>query len=150
MPCFLTVFTLIITQNGTVYKHTQIHHVLHPLMIFANSQDLLGLGSWDTRPSNKIISHWNLECASTFIIGLPQSSLFIGCFFGFSFLAALADSSFGQKNMLIFSCVLMSITYMLKIFSTNVWIYSALAFLHCHMCSCFAYGESKRRMTIPG
>ncbi|MCI43373.1 solute carrier family 22 member, partial [Trifolium medium] len=23
--------------------------------------------SWDTPPSNTVISHWNLECASTFI-----------------------------------------------------------------------------------
>ncbi|XP_058745670.1 organic cation/carnitine transporter 3-like [Vicia villosa] len=85
--------------------------------------------SWDTHPSNTIISHWNLECASTFIIGLPQSSFFIGCLLGSSFLAALADSSFGRKNMLIFSCVSMSITSMLIIFSTNVLIYSALKFL---------------------
>jgi hypothetical protein len=85
--------------------------------------------SWDTHPSNTIISHWNLECASTFIIGLPQSSFFIGCLLGSTFLAALADSSIGRKNMLIFSCVSMSITSMVIIFSTNVWIYSALKFL---------------------
>ncbi|AET02317.2 organic cation/carnitine transporter, putative [Medicago truncatula] len=85
--------------------------------------------SWDTHPSNTIISHWNLECASTFITGLPQSSFFIGCLLGSFFLAALADSSIGRKNMLIFSCVSMSITSMLIIFSTNVWIYSAMKFL---------------------
>jgi len=85
--------------------------------------------SWDTHPSNTIISHWNLECASTFITGLPQSSFFIGCLLGSFFLAALADSSIGRKNMLIFSCVSMSITSMVIIFSTNVWIYSALKFL---------------------
>ncbi|CAK8561097.1 unnamed protein product [Lathyrus sativus] len=85
--------------------------------------------SWDTHPSNTIISHWNLQCASTFITGLPQSCFFLGSLVGSSFLAALADSSFGRKNMLIFSCVSMSITSMLIIFSTNVWIYSALKFL---------------------
>ncbi|XP_058761798.1 organic cation/carnitine transporter 2-like [Vicia villosa] len=85
--------------------------------------------SWDTHPSNTIISHWNLECASTFITGLPQSSFFIGCLLGSFFLAALADSSLGRKNMLILSCVSMSITSMLIILSTNVWIYSALKFM---------------------
>ncbi|KAK2354099.1 organic cation/carnitine transporter [Trifolium repens] len=85
--------------------------------------------SWDTHPSNTIISHWNLECASTFIIGLPQSSFFIGCLLGSTFLAALADSSIGRKKVLIFSCFSMSITSMLIIISTNVWIYSALKFL---------------------
>ncbi|AES99605.1 organic cation/carnitine transporter [Medicago truncatula] len=85
--------------------------------------------SWDTHSSNTIISYWNLECASTFVIGLPQSSFFTGCLLGSSFLAALADSSFGRKKVLIFSCVSMSITSMLIILSTNVWIYSALKFL---------------------
>ncbi|XP_058745672.1 organic cation/carnitine transporter 3-like [Vicia villosa] len=85
--------------------------------------------SWDTHPSNTIISNWNLECASTFITGLPQSSFFIGCLLGSSILAALADSSLGRKNMLILSCLSMSITSMLIVLSTNVWIYSAMKFL---------------------
>ncbi|XP_050920113.1 organic cation/carnitine transporter 3-like [Lathyrus oleraceus] len=85
--------------------------------------------SWDTHPSNTIISQWNLECASTFLTGLPQSSFFVGSLLGSSILAALADSSLGRKNMLIVSCLSMSITSMLIILSTNVWIYSAMKFL---------------------
>ncbi|XP_057420191.1 organic cation/carnitine transporter 3-like [Lotus japonicus] len=85
--------------------------------------------SWDSHPSMTIISHWGLECASTFITGLPQSAFFIGCLLGSSVLAALADSSLGRKNMLVFSCVSMSITSLLIIFSPNIWVYSALKFL---------------------
>ncbi|KAK7314168.1 hypothetical protein VNO77_39380 [Canavalia gladiata] len=85
--------------------------------------------SWDSHSSKTIISHWSLECSSSFLTGLPQSSFFIGCLIGSFVLAALADSSLGRKNMLILSCLSMSVTSMLIIFSTNIWIYSALKFL---------------------
>jgi hypothetical protein len=86
--------------------------------------------SWDTHPSKPIISHWNLQCASTFIKDLLQSSLLcIGCLFGFSIHATLADSLLGRKNILIFSCVTMPITPILIILSVNNLIYSALKFM---------------------
>ncbi|CBI24142.3 unnamed protein product, partial [Vitis vinifera] len=60
---------------------------------------------------------------------LPASSFFTGCMVGGLVLATLADSSFGRKNMLFFSCLLMSATGILTIFSPNVWIYSGFRFL---------------------
>lgn len=44
-------------------------------------------------------------------------------------LATLADSSFGRKNMLFFSCLLMALTSLLATLSPNVWIYSVLKFM---------------------
>lgn len=85
--------------------------------------------SWDGPVQKTIISQWSLECASSFITGLPQSSFFIGCLIGSFALATLADTSLGRKNMLIISCLSMSITSIIIVFSTNVWIYSAFKFL---------------------
>ncbi|CAJ1978194.1 unnamed protein product [Sphenostylis stenocarpa] len=84
--------------------------------------------AWDGPSSKTIISQFGLECASNFITGLPQSSFFIGCLLGSFLLASLADSSLGRKNMIILSCLSMSIMSLIIIFSTNVWIYSALKF----------------------
>ncbi|KAJ1385217.1 MFS transporter superfamily [Sesbania bispinosa] len=85
--------------------------------------------SWDGPSSRTIISQWGLECASSFVTGLPQSSFFMGCLIGSFLLATLADTSLGRKNMLILSCLSMSITSILIVFSTNVWIYSAFKFV---------------------
>ncbi|KAJ1385216.1 MFS transporter superfamily [Sesbania bispinosa] len=85
--------------------------------------------TWDGPSSKTIISQWGLECASSFITGLPQSSFFIGCLLGSFLLATLADTSLGRKNMLILSCLSMSITSIVIVFSTNVWVYSAFKFL---------------------
>ncbi|KAI4323276.1 hypothetical protein L6164_022896 [Bauhinia variegata] len=85
--------------------------------------------SWDGPSSMSIISQWGLECANSFISGLPQSSFFMGSFIGGILLATAADSSLGRKNLLFLSCFLMSLTSMAIVFSTNVWIYSALKFL---------------------
>ncbi|XP_058734735.1 organic cation/carnitine transporter 3-like [Vicia villosa] len=85
--------------------------------------------SWDGPSHKTVISHWNLECASSFITGLPQSSFFIGCLFGSFLLATLADTSLGRKNTLVMSCLSMSIVSILVVFSTNIWIYSAFKFL---------------------
>ncbi|KAJ4705749.1 Organic cation/carnitine transporter [Melia azedarach] len=84
--------------------------------------------SWDGSASQSIISDWNLECASSFISGFPESSFFAGCLVGALSLATLADSAFGRKNLLLFSCLGMNIAALLTIFSTNVWIYSAFRF----------------------
>ncbi|KAI4323280.1 hypothetical protein L6164_022899 [Bauhinia variegata] len=85
--------------------------------------------SWDGPSSMSIISQWGLEYANSFISGLPQSSFFMGSFIGGILLATAADSSLGRKNLLFLSCFLMSLTSMAIVFSTNVWIYSALKFL---------------------
>jgi len=85
--------------------------------------------SWDGPAHKTVISQWSLECASSFVTGLPQSSFFIGCLFGSFLLATLADTSLGRKNMLVMSCLSMSIVSILIVFSTNVWIYSVFKFL---------------------
>ena len=85
--------------------------------------------SWDGPSSRTIISQFGLECASSFITGLPQSSFFLGCLLGSFLLATLADTSLGRKNLLLLSCFFMSLTSAIIVFSTNVWTYSAFKFL---------------------
>lgn len=85
--------------------------------------------SWDGPAHKTTISQWGLECASNFVTGLPQSSFFMGCLIGSFVLATLADTSLGRKNMLVLSCLSMSVTSMLAVFTTNVWAYSALKFV---------------------
>lgn len=86
--------------------------------------------SWDLQAHTSIISEWDLECASSLIKGLPASSFFMGCLAGGLILATLADSSLGRKNMLFLSCLMMSVSCLLTIFSTNMWIYSVLRFIN--------------------
>ena len=50
----------------------------------------------------------------------------MGCLVGGLVLATLADSSLGRKNMLFLSCLTMSLSSMLTVYSTNIWAYSAL------------------------
>ncbi|KAG2667057.1 hypothetical protein I3760_15G094400 [Carya illinoinensis] len=85
--------------------------------------------SWDWPNHISIISDWSLECTSSIVTGLPASSFFMGCLVGGFVLASLADSSLGRKNMLFLSCLMMSLSSMLTVFSANIWIYSALRFL---------------------
>ena len=85
--------------------------------------------AWDGPTQASIISEWGLECGSSVITGLPASLFFVGCLVGGLVLATLSDSSLGRKNMLFFSCLLMSLSSLLAAFSTNIWIYSALKFL---------------------
>ncbi|XP_059664507.1 organic cation/carnitine transporter 3-like [Cornus florida] len=86
--------------------------------------------AWDLSPHTSIISEWSLECAGSFITGLPATSFFLGCMSGGLLLATLADSSLGRKNMLLLSCSLMSVAGLLTvILSTSVWIYSAFKFV---------------------
>ncbi|KAK1579079.1 hypothetical protein Q3G72_035388 [Acer saccharum] len=86
--------------------------------------------SWDFPVHTSIISEWGLECASSLVKGLPASSFFMGCLAGGFILATLADTSLGRKNMLFLSCLMMSISSLLTIFSPNVWIYSVLRFVN--------------------
>lgn len=87
--------------------------------------------AWDLPADTSILSEWNLECAASFVLGLPASSFFVGCLVGGLVLATLADHSLlGRKNMLLLSCLMMSLSSLLTvIFSTNIWIYSAFKFL---------------------
>ena len=82
--------------------------------------------AWDFPAYTSIISEWNLECAASIITGLPASSFFLGCLVGGLVLATLADSSLGRKNMLFLSCLTMSLSSLLTVFSSNIWVYSAL------------------------
>ncbi|KAK3220684.1 hypothetical protein Dsin_014654 [Dipteronia sinensis] len=86
--------------------------------------------SWDFPVHTSIISEWGLECASSLVKGLPASSFFMGCLAGGFILTTLADSSLGRKNTLFLSCLIMSLSSLLTIFSTNVWIYSVLRFIN--------------------
>ncbi|KAI4323283.1 hypothetical protein L6164_022901 [Bauhinia variegata] len=85
--------------------------------------------AWVQPTHSFIISEWALECSSSLITGLPASSFFMGCLVGGIVLATLADSSLGRKNMLFYSCLLMSFSSLLATLSPNIWIYSALKFL---------------------
>ncbi|KAL3737359.1 hypothetical protein ACJRO7_026173 [Eucalyptus globulus] len=84
---------------------------------------------WEYPKHASIVSEWGLQCANSAIKGLPASSFFMGCFIGGLLLATLADSSLGRKNMLFLSCLVMSCSSLLTVFSTNVWIYSCLRFI---------------------
>jgi hypothetical protein len=78
-------------------KHKFIMYSI--LWYFQTLKGLLGLR---IHPSNTIISQWNLECASTFIIGLPQSSLLIGCLLGLSFLVLFSWPSLDNANIKVY------------------------------------------------
>ncbi|XP_022718155.1 organic cation/carnitine transporter 3-like [Durio zibethinus] len=86
--------------------------------------------SWDWPAHTSIISEWGLECSSSIVRGLPASSFFMGCLTGGLALATLADSTLGRKNMLVFSCLMMSLSSIFTVFSSNIWIYSALRFIN--------------------
>ncbi|KAL1205636.1 Organic cation/carnitine transporter 2 [Cardamine amara subsp. amara] len=86
--------------------------------------------SWDFSPHVSVISEWSLQCAGSFVKGLPESSFFVGCLIGGLVLSTLADSSLGRKNMLFLSCLLMSLSTMLTVFSPNIWVYALLRFVN--------------------
>ncbi|CAN6896135.1 unnamed protein product [Brassica oleracea] len=86
--------------------------------------------SWDFNPHVSTISEWGLQCAGSLVKGLPASSFFLGCLIGGLALSTLADSSLGRKNMLLLSCLIMSLSSMLTAFSTSIWVYAFLRFLN--------------------
>ncbi|KAF7154606.1 hypothetical protein RHSIM_Rhsim01G0077200 [Rhododendron simsii] len=89
-----------------------------------------GSWAWDMPADASIVSDWSLECASSVIRGLPASCFFLGCLIGGLVLATLADSSsLGRKNMMLLSCLLMSLAGLFTAASTNIWMYSALRFV---------------------
>ncbi|XP_010429818.1 PREDICTED: organic cation/carnitine transporter 2-like [Camelina sativa] len=86
--------------------------------------------SWDFPRHVSVISEWNLQCAGSFVKGLPESSFFVGCLIGGLVLSTLADSSLGRKSMLFLSCLVMAISTMLTVFSPNIWVYAVLRFVN--------------------
>ncbi|EXB51241.1 Organic cation/carnitine transporter 3 [Morus notabilis] len=85
---------------------------------------------WDFPKQKSTISEFSLECSGSLVTGLPASAFFIGCLIGGLLLATLADSSLGRKTMLFVSCLVMALsTLFTAVFSTNIWIYSALRFV---------------------
>ena len=85
--------------------------------------------SWDEPSHKAIISEWGLECASSFITGLPASSFFVGSIVGGLSLATLGDIRLGRKNLLYLSCLIMCFTSLFTAFSINIWMYSTLRLL---------------------
>lgn len=72
------------------------------------------------------VNEWSL---SSFLNGLPASSFFVGCLIGGLVLSTLADTRLGRKNMLVLSCLVMSVAGTITSISTNIWMYSFLRFL---------------------
>ncbi|GLT31993.1 hypothetical protein SLA2020_066900 [Shorea laevis] len=89
----------------------------------------LSVWTWDEPSYTTIVSDWEIQCSSSFLAGLPATSFFIGNLFGRILLASLADSLVGRKNLLLMSCVSMSVASVLTIFSPNIWVYSVLRFI---------------------
>ncbi|XP_019057491.1 PREDICTED: organic cation/carnitine transporter 2 [Tarenaya hassleriana] len=126
---FITVFT----DSEPKWHCTESHRIDS----FCNSPtaaDVCSLPgdawSWDFSPTVSIISEWGLQCAGSFVVGLPASSFFVGCLIGGLILSTLADSSLGRKNMLFMSCLVMSLSSMLTAFSTNIWVYAVMRFVN--------------------
>nr|POE56978.1 organic cation/carnitine transporter 2 [Quercus suber] len=88
-----------------------------------------GAWSWDESSHKTIISEWGLECASSFITGLPASSFFVGNLIGGFSLATLGDFYFGRKILLFLSCLIMCFASLITAFSMNIWMYSSLRLL---------------------
>ncbi|XP_021768410.1 organic cation/carnitine transporter 3-like [Chenopodium quinoa] len=85
---------------------------------------------WDAPRKATIISEYGLQCANSFLTGLPASSFFIGCLIGGLVLATLADSWLGRKNLLLISCLAMSLSGIFTaLFSENIWVYAFLRFV---------------------
>ncbi|KAJ6793330.1 organic cation/carnitine transporter 2-like [Iris pallida] len=85
--------------------------------------------AWDQPKEATIVSDFGLQCSSPFLAGLPASAFFAGCLAGGLLLATLADSRLGRKNMLVLSCLTMSLAAALTALSPNLWAYSALRFV---------------------
>lgn len=85
--------------------------------------------AWNGNKHSTIISDWDLQCANSFVKGLPATSYFVGCLLGGFLLASLGDSSFGRKNLLCLSCLIMSLASLASAFSPNIWVYSVFRFV---------------------
>ncbi|KAK6231005.1 hypothetical protein QUC31_002523 [Theobroma cacao] len=124
---FISVFT----DAEPSWHCTQVEHQSSACNSLSNICQLSkNSWSWDWPAHTSIISEWGLECSTSFITGLPASSFFMGCLAGGLALATLADSTLGRKNMLLLSCLLMSLSSLLTVFSSNIWMYSALRLIN--------------------
>nr|POF18325.1 organic cation/carnitine transporter 2 [Quercus suber] len=81
---------------------------------------------WVDSSHKTIISEWGLECASSFIMGLPASSFFLGCLIDGFTLAIFGDFWLGRRKLLYLSRLTMCLASLLTAFSVNIWMYSAL------------------------
>ncbi|KAL3737360.1 hypothetical protein ACJRO7_026174 [Eucalyptus globulus] len=122
---FISIFTDALPPWHCVNLDDQYCNSISDVCLLANSSSW----QWEYPKHASIVSEWGLQCANSAIKGLPASSFFMGCFIGGLLLATLADSSLGRKNMLFLSCLVMSCSSLLTVFSTNVWIYSCLRFI---------------------
>lgn len=82
--------------------------------------------SWESAAFRSVVSEWSLECASSVVRGLPASSFFVGSLAGGFAVATLADSALGRRNLLVLSCLSMSLTGVVTAFSKNIWMYAGL------------------------
>ncbi|XP_057526315.1 organic cation/carnitine transporter 2-like [Amaranthus tricolor] len=101
----------------------------------SNKSNLCSLTStdwaWDSGNlvHTSIISEWNLECANSFITGMPSTSYFVGCLIGGLVLSTFGDSFLGRKKLLCLSSLVMSLAALASGFSPNIWVYSVFRFL---------------------
>ncbi|KAL9244255.1 hypothetical protein vseg_018052 [Gypsophila vaccaria] len=95
--------------------------------------DICGLprADWDWvgNKSDTIISDWDLECASSFIQGLPATSYFLGCLLSGYMVASLGDTSLGRKKLLVISCMIMSVAALASGFAPSFWSYCVIRFI---------------------
>ncbi|KMT12561.1 hypothetical protein BVRB_5g098060 [Beta vulgaris subsp. vulgaris] len=85
---------------------------------------------WDAPREATIISEYGLQCANSFLTGLPASSFFLGCLIGGLVLATLADSWLGRKKLLLICTLAMSLSgFFTAMFSRNIWAYAFLRFV---------------------
>ncbi|KAJ4745299.1 Organic cation/carnitine transporter 2 [Rhynchospora pubera] len=85
--------------------------------------------AWDMPTDSSVVSEWDLQCSAPALVSLPASAFFMGCLVGGLLLSTLADSIFGRKRLLVFSCLAMSMAGISAVFSPNIWIYSATRFI---------------------
>ncbi|XP_074298632.1 organic cation/carnitine transporter 3-like isoform X2 [Silene latifolia] len=85
--------------------------------------------AWTRNKHTTIISDWDLQCATSFTKGLPATCYFFGCLLGGFTLASLGDSSLGRKNLLVISCLTMSIAGVASGLAPGFWWYCAIRFI---------------------
>ncbi|KAF3320962.1 organic cation/carnitine transporter 2-like protein [Carex littledalei] len=85
--------------------------------------------AWDAPTYSSVVSEWDLQCSAPALVPLPASAFFMGCLIGGLLVSTLADSIFGRKRLLVFSCFAMSVAGILAVFSPNIWIYAAMRFI---------------------
>ncbi|KAL9244256.1 hypothetical protein vseg_018053 [Gypsophila vaccaria] len=83
---------------------------------------------WVGNKYSTVISDWDLECASSFVKGLPATSYFLGCLLTGYIVASLGDTSLGRKNLLVISCMMMSLAALGSGFATGFWWYCVIRF----------------------